>query len=122
MEYQRFGDTYVIRLDRGEEVLTSLTDLCRRENIVLGSVQGLGASDHAVIGLYDLTVRQYHKIELKGPMEITSLIGGISTKNREPYLHLHVNLCCEDMHVVGARSPVQLLFHHKKQKPHHHHR
>jgi predicted DNA-binding protein with PD1-like motif len=35
-------------------------------------------------------------------MEITSLVGSISTKGGEPYLHLHINLCREDMSVVGG--------------------
>ena len=35
-------------------------------------------------------------------MEITSLLGSVSTKNGETYLHLHINLCWEDMSVIGG--------------------
>ena len=83
MEYRRFGETYVLRLDRGEEILSCLESFCRTENIKLGSVEGLGASDHVIIGLYDVAKRVYHKSTFDEPMEITSLVGNISTKDGE---------------------------------------
>ena len=35
-------------------------------------------------------------------MEITSLVGNISTKDGDVYLHLHINLCRADMSVIGG--------------------
>lgn len=102
MEYRKFNETYVIRMDRGEEIVSSLTAFCRKENVSLATVEALGAADHVVIGLYDVGARQYHKHTFDGPMEITSLLGSISTKDGEPYLHLHINLCREDMSVIGG--------------------
>ena len=102
MEYRKFNETYVIRMDRGEEIVSSLTAFCRKENVTLATVEALGAADHVVIGLYDVDARQYHKHTFDGPMEITSLLGSISTKDGEPYLHLHINLCREDMSVIGG--------------------
>ena len=102
MEYRQFDDTYFIRLDRGDEIVASITQFCEKENIELGSVEGLGAADHAIIGLYDVSERFYHKTELNGPMEITSLIGNITRKDGEVYLHLHINLCDENMAVRGG--------------------
>ena len=102
MDYRKFGDDYVLRLDRGEEAVSCLTDLCERENIRLGAVQGLGAADRVVIGLYDVSSRVYHKTTLEGPMEITSLVGNISRKDGTPYLHLHINVCDEQMRVLGG--------------------
>ncbi len=102
MEYRRFEDTYVIRLDRGDEIIASITEFCKKEQVRLGTLEGLGAADHAVIGLYNVGERQYHKTELNGPMEITSLIGNITTKDGEVYLHLHINLCDEAMAVRGG--------------------
>ena len=102
MEYRLFGDTYVVRLNRGEEILTALAAFCKAEQIRLGSVEALGAADHVVIGLYDVAAREYHKHAFDGPMEITSLTGNISAKDGELYLHLHINLCREDMSVIGG--------------------
>ena len=102
MEYRQFGDDYVVRLDRGEEVVSCLSEICSREGIRLGMVQGLGAADRVVIGLYDVGSRIYHKTTLEGPMEITSLAGNISRKDGAPYLHLHINVCDQQMHVLGG--------------------
>ena len=102
MEYRQFGDDSVVRLDRGEEVVSCLSEICSREGIRLGMVQGLGAADRVVIGLYDVGSRIYHKTTLEGPMEITSLAGNISRKDGAPYLHLHINVCDQQMHVLGG--------------------
>ncbi len=102
MEYRKIGDAYVLRLDRGDEVLSSLETFCRAEDVKLGSVEGLGASDHAVIGLYDVEERLYHKSVFDEPMEITSLLGNISTKEGEIYLHLHITLGRAGAGVIGG--------------------
>lgn len=102
MEYRKSGNHYVVRIDRGEEVLEKLTELCSKEGIASGAVYGLGASDRVVIGLYSVSQQVYLKKELQGEMEITSLIGNISRKDGVPYLHLHINVCNPEMQVFGG--------------------
>ena len=102
MEYKQFGNHYVMRVDPGEEILEKIEELCRKEEIRVGSAVGLGASNRAVVGLFDTVNKVYKKKELTGPMEITSLVGNISTKNGETYLHFHVNLCDEEMQIRGG--------------------
>lgn len=92
MDYKRFGTKYVIRLEKGEEVVESIKKLCRENNIRLGTVSGIGAVDKAVIGLFEPAAKEYHSQELTGAMEITSLVGNISELEGEVYLHLHVTL------------------------------
>lgn len=102
MEYKQFGNHYVMRVDPGEEILEKIEELCRKEEIRLGSAVGLGAANRAVVGLFDTVNKVYKKKELTGPMEITSLVGNISTKDGEIYLHFHVNLCDEEMRISGG--------------------
>ena len=43
MEYRRFDNTIVARIDRGEEVLEQVAAIAQAEQIKLASVQALGA-------------------------------------------------------------------------------
>ena len=54
MQYRKYGDTYVVRIDVDEEIMQSLKALCDREDIRLAQVDALGAANHAVIGVYNL--------------------------------------------------------------------
>ena len=102
MKYKKFDNTYVVRIEKDEEVISKLTELCNKESIKLGSIEGIGATDKLVIGLFDTNSKQYHKTTLTGPMEITSLMGNVSTKDGETYLHIHINVCNADMQVYGG--------------------
>ena len=98
MEYRKFGDTYLVRIDKGEEIMQSLKALCGQEDIRLAHVEALGAADHAVIGVYDLKEQAYHREELDGFMEITGLTGNVTRKDGEVYFHLHGTMA--DQHNV----------------------
>ena len=92
MEYRKFGDTYVLRLDQGEEVMESLHRFAEAEQISLASVQGIGA-----LSAFDLKAHHY-----EGCYEITSLLGTIDTMDGQFYCHLHLNAAEQDDHPVGG--------------------
>ena len=73
MEYKKYGDTYLVRIDLNEEIMQSLKTVCERENIRLARVEALGAANHAVIGVYDLKAQAYHQEELGGFMEMLGI-------------------------------------------------
>lgn len=104
MIYKLYGDTYAVRLERGEEVVASIAELCEKEGIRAGTVQGLGAADDATVGLYSIAEKKYYPTELKGDMEITALISNISRQEGAdaPYLHLHITLAKAGGQAVGG--------------------
>ena len=106
MDYRRFGNTYLVRMDVGEEIIEQLKSLCRSENIRLAQVDAIGAVRQAVIGVYDLEEQAYHREDLEGLMEIAGLQGSVTRMNGEVYPHLHVTLAGQDNkvhagHVIG---------------------
>ena len=106
MDYRRFGNTYLVRMDVGEEIIEQLKSLCRSENIRLAQVDAIGAVRQAVIGVYDLEEQAYHREDLEGIMEIAGLQGSVTRMNGEVYPHLHVTLAGQDNkvhagHVIG---------------------
>ena len=102
MEYRKMGDAWVVRFDRGEEILTELAALCRKEDIRLASVEAIGAADHAVLGLYDVEAQAYHQQTFDFPMEISSLLGTVTRKSGEVYLHLHATVCGSNLTARGG--------------------
>lgn len=102
MEYKKFEDTYVVRLDRGEELIETLKEFVKKEKITLGSISGLGASNFVEVGLFNIETKEYKKNVYEKDMEITSVIGNISTMGNEPYLHIHINLSDENNNVIGG--------------------
>ncbi len=102
MEFRRFSDTYVIRMDRGEEIMACLTALCQQEDIRLGYVEAIGAIDRAEVGLYDVGNQVFRKQTFQQPLEMTSLLGTVTSKAGQVYLHLHVTLTDEAMLAHGG--------------------
>ena len=102
MEYKRFDNTVIVRIDRGEEILEQLAVVAQKENIKLASVQALGATDSFTVGVYDTESKQYHSNEINGAFEIVSLVGTVNTMNGEFYSHLHMSAGNEKGEVFGG--------------------
>ena len=104
MQYRQLGDTYMLRIDCGEEILQSLKQMCEQEGIRLAQVSAIGAVDHAVVGVYDLQGKRYHEEVTDGFMEITSLSGSVTGMNDQPYVHLHVTMADQKNLLHGGHA------------------
>lgn len=102
MDYRKFGDTYIIRLDIGDEVVTCLKVFCRDNHIKLGSIMGIGTTNDAQIGLLETGTKVYHPQVYTGDMEIVGMNGTISQMNGEIYLHIHAALALPSHEAIGG--------------------
>ena len=102
MDYRRFGDKLLLRMDKGEEILTGLEKVVRQEGITLGQVQALGAVSKVTAGLYNVEKQEYSKTTLTGDFEIVSLTGTVDTMNGEYYSHLHISVSDHNFQVWGG--------------------
>lgn len=90
MDYRKFGTTYVMRLDPGDEILEKVLWLAAVEGIKLATVTGLGAVDNVTLGIFSPDTKQYKANMFHADFEIVSLTGTITTNNGRPYAHLHM--------------------------------
>ena len=96
MVYTRKNDLIALRLEKGEEVIVSLKELCEKECIDVASITGIGASDNAIIWVFSVSDKKYEKKNIIGDMEITSLCGNITRQKGAPYIHVHATLASID--------------------------
>ena len=92
MEYRKFSQGYVLRLDHGEEIVASLTRLVEEEGIQLASVSALGAANDVTIGIFNTVEKQYYSHRYQEDYEISALVGNVTRKDGAPYLHLHITI------------------------------
>ena len=102
MKFKKIGSKWIVRIDKGEEIVETLKQFCKENKIKLGTISGIGATDRVTIGLFNTKNKQYHSQELIGDYEITNLSGNISTMNDEIYLHLHISLADSKYNAYGG--------------------
>jgi len=83
---------YLLRLERGEDVLPTIVDFCKRKGISSGSFRGIGAVENSKIGYYDLSKKSYGQKDYPDAMEVASMIGNIAQVDGEPFVHCHAVL------------------------------
>ncbi len=102
MDYRRFGDTILVRIDKGEELLEEVKKVALAENVKLAEVSALGAINDLTVGVFNTLEKKYYANHFEGPYEITSLTGTISTMNGEYYAHLHMSAGNDKGEVFGG--------------------
>lgn len=102
MQFRRFGDRLVVRLESGERVAETLLGLLRAEGIGYAVVSGLGAVSQVRLSYWNAESRQYEAHDLVEQLEVVSLTGNVTVRDDEPFLHLHVALGKRDLSVLGG--------------------
>ena len=102
MQFRRFGNKFFVRIDKGEEIMSSLKNFCEQEKITLAEVKALGAVDDFIVGLFDVKEKKYHSNHFTFPAEIVSLWGTVTTKDGKFYPHIHMSAGDIHGHVYGG--------------------
>ena len=102
MDYRRFENKIVARIDKGEEIIEKMLEICKRENITLANINALGAVGEFEVGLFKTGEKKYYSTVHKGDFEIVSLTGSITTKEGELYHHIHMSAADSENKVYGG--------------------
>ncbi len=102
MDYHVFANTYVIRLDPGDEIVQSLLSLAAREKIFLAHLQGVGAVNDVTLKSFSPDTKQFQAHMYHADLEIVSLTGNLTILHGRPYAHLHIAVADSLGHVYGG--------------------
>lgn len=103
MEYKWLGKEYLaIKLNPGEELISSIKAIAEKENITSAMIQGLGAVNDITLETYRVAEQQYFENHMTGNFEITSISGTIDSYEGGYYSHFHITVADEDGHAWGG--------------------
>ena len=101
MQVVRDGSRWMLRLDDGQDLFETLSEIAQRENLSAAVlVFGIGMVRRATIGYWDGT--RYQPQELTVPHEVLALHGTIARAEGAPSIHLHIAAAGPDHRVVGG--------------------
>jgi hypothetical protein len=96
------GYNWLVRLNKGDLLVSSLIEFAREQQIRGAWVSGVGGALWAELGFYDLEQKQYHWQKLDQPLEITSLQGNLTLTANGPALHIHGTFSDKNMQAFGG--------------------
>ena len=103
MTFGKIDDTrYLLRLERGEEIISTIETFCQRKLIVNAGISGIGSVDDPTLAHYRVDTKKYSEKQLIGIFEVTSLLGSIALYEKKPLLHLHITLGDENMYAFAG--------------------
>lgn len=96
--------TYVLVLETGEEVLSSLQAFAEAQQIHTAQLTAIGAFSDVILKYFDWDKKQYRDVPVREQVEVASLNGDIAqAPSGGPALHVHL--------VVGKRDGTAMAGH-----------
>lgn len=90
MDYRKLGEKLCVRLDKGDELLTQILQICRREGIQSATFHGIGAFGQVCVATYIPEKDDFLDHWKAGMLELVSLDGNIShDEDGQIYEHAH---------------------------------
>lgn len=112
------GESFVLIFDSGDEVMSELATFARQTGADASEFQAIGAFSSAVVGFFDVDLKDYRKIPVDEQVEVLTLVGNISLDKGAPKVHAHVVLGLSDGTTRGGhllegfvRPTLELVLH-----------
>lgn len=87
MDYRKYGSTVYIRIDKGDEIISCILDICWKEQIQSAVFSGIGGCSEAQIQTFLPETRTFETQTIHGMLELVSLTGNIISDEHHALCH-----------------------------------
>ena len=70
MEYKKFENTIILRIDKGEEIIEKIKEVACKEKITLANISALGATNDFTVGVFKTQEKKYYANHFEGDFEL----------------------------------------------------
>lgn len=107
MQSKRVNDGFLLKIEKGEEIISSITRFAKENNIIAAHIHAIGAVSAVELGFYHLNKKEYRFKRINKNLEIASMTGNIALFENEQTIHAHgifsdENFVCLGGHVTNA--------------------
>lgn len=102
MEAKSISSGFVIRIEKGEELIGAIKLFCKERSIQAAKLSGIGAAKNLSLSFFSEKDKTYIEKKFNNNYEIISLSGNISKFNNEIIVHAHIAISDENYNVIGG--------------------
>ena len=102
MKNSKSGNLHFIKLDKGEEIISTITTFANELCLKSGFLTGIGALRDLEIGYFDMKKAKYDIKKMDGEYELLSLMGNLGVVDGKVNPHLHVVLGDDKFQCYGG--------------------
>ncbi|MEO0095658.1 MAG: DUF296 domain-containing protein [candidate division WOR-3 bacterium] len=102
MKYKKYQNYYILRLQKGEEIIESIKNFTKKVKLKGAFLYGLGVGERLALGYFDAHKKSYIKKQFKGEYEFTSFLGNIAYFEKEPAIHIHATITDKKFNAFGG--------------------
>lgn len=99
---QTGGTLHALIFEAGDEVMGTLKEFVRRENVRAGRFTAIGAFESATLAYFDWERKNYVDIPVNEQVEVLVLAGDVAWEGDKPVTHVHAVLGRRDGSTVGG--------------------
>ncbi len=96
MQYAKYGDRYVVRLDQDEEIMEAMTAFLTDRDIRAGYFLAWGGFSELTLKYYRVDKRDYKERQIAAQVEVVSLLGNVGRLDGQPIIHAHTTVGDEE--------------------------
>lgn len=96
MDYRKYKDTVYIRMDKGDEIVGGILDICEKEKIFSAVFSGIGGCSEAQIQTFIPESGTFETRTVQGMLELVSLNGNVVSDTGGLFAHTHALFTYKD--------------------------
>lgn len=89
MDYRRLNDIGYIRVDKGEEIIEKVLEVCRKEGIKSACFSGIGGCSKAELQTFIPEKGSFETETIEGMLELINVTGNVVSENDQLFHHTH---------------------------------
>jgi predicted DNA-binding protein with PD1-like motif len=102
MKMKKFDSHLVIRLEKNEEIVSTLKEGIQKAGVEGAFFYGLGVGKDLQLGYFDAAEKNYIRKDFAGEYEFTNLSGNISVIDGQITIHCHVTITDREFKAFGG--------------------
>ena len=102
MNYKIDKNKIYLSIEKGEYVNSSILKVCQNNKLNFAWVNGIGAILNPKVGYYEIEKQDYITKQFRGDFELTSLIGNVTIKEEELFVHSHITFSDINFRAFGG--------------------